>query len=111
MVSFGMASSSFASPSTLAMSLGKEEAARRSNLKGFAEWARIIARDVPRTFPGDPQVDKVCMQLGGILRSYAQKDPELGYTQGMSFAAAVVSIGRDARSAQKAFDELMGGLR
>lgn len=97
--------------STLEIALELEQAARRSGVQGFTENARIIARDVPRTFPGVPEVDNIRMQLAELLRSYAQKDPELGYTQGMSFAAAIVCIGRDAQSAAQAFDQVMFVLR
>jgi hypothetical protein len=104
-------SMSYAVSDTLSVTVEQEEAARRSSLQGFTDCARIIARDVPRTFGGQPQVDAVRMQVAEVLRSYALKDPELGYTQGMSFAAAVLCVGRSAPEAELAFDFLMERLR
>lgn len=78
---------------------------------GFTEFARIIARDVPRVLAGDPTVDEVRLQMADVLRGYAHKDPELGYTQGMCFAAAVVCLENQGSDAAHAFEALMGVLR
>jgi hypothetical protein len=76
-------------------------------------WSTIIERDVPRTFPGIPQVDGIRRQLSELLIRYSQKDPELGYTQGMSFVAAIIIIGAEMaqRPAEEAFESLMKSLR
>eukprot|EP00927_Polykrikos_kofoidii_P044841 TRINITY_DN38718_c0_g1_i1.p1 TRINITY_DN38718_c0_g1~~TRINITY_DN38718_c0_g1_i1.p1 ORF type:complete len:491 (+),score=48.99 TRINITY_DN38718_c0_g1_i1:149-1621(+) len=78
----------------------------------FKEHACIIARDVPRVFAGVREVDNVRMRILQVLRTYAQRDPEIGYTQGMCFAAAVVCLrDRAVGSAEDRFVELMSGLR
>lgn len=93
-----------------------EEATRRSASSAALrhEYARTIARDVKRTFHGNSRVDDVRLQIADVLRSYAQRDPELGYTQGMCFAAAIVCLHNDDAAegdATGAFETLMGSLR
>lgn len=77
----------------------------------FAECARLISRDIPRTFSGNPKVDCIRLRIAEVLRSYAQKDPELGYTQGMCFPAAAVCLRDDGPEATTSFESLMGHLR
>lgn len=78
----------------------------------FAECARLISRDIPRTFYGNPSVDRIRLQIAEVLRSHARKDPELGYTQGMCFAAAAVCLSNDSpEEATLAFEKLMERLR
>jgi len=60
--------------------------------EGFSACARLIARDIQRTFPGYAAVDNVRLRAADVLRSYAQKDAELGYTQGMCFVAVAVCL-------------------
>eukprot|EP00927_Polykrikos_kofoidii_P067745 TRINITY_DN63192_c0_g1_i1.p1 TRINITY_DN63192_c0_g1~~TRINITY_DN63192_c0_g1_i1.p1 ORF type:complete len:401 (-),score=46.62 TRINITY_DN63192_c0_g1_i1:32-1234(-) len=78
----------------------------------FREYARIIARDVPRVFAGIREVDTVRLRVLEVLRKYAQTDPEIGYTQGMCFAATVVCLlARSPGCAEDMFELLMSGLR
>lgn len=80
--------------------------------EGFCECARLIAKDVPRTFPGHPRVDQVRLLMADVLRAYARRDQELGYVQGMCFAAAGACLGsRDLSDATRRFEALMAGLR
>eukprot|EP00929_Paragymnodinium_shiwhaense_P072804 TRINITY_DN36964_c0_g1_i1.p1 TRINITY_DN36964_c0_g1~~TRINITY_DN36964_c0_g1_i1.p1 ORF type:complete len:520 (-),score=60.73 TRINITY_DN36964_c0_g1_i1:149-1708(-) len=58
----------------------------------FQNFAKIIARDVKRIYVGHPAVDCLRVLIINVLRSYAQRDPEVGYQQGMCFAAAVVCL-------------------
>lgn len=77
----------------------------------FKDKAVVIARDIARMFSGDTRVDVIRLQIAEVLRNYARKDPELGYTQGMCFAAAFVCLSGSAASAEQRFGELMGRLR
>jgi len=81
----------------------------------FREAAIVIARDVARVFAGDARVDRIRLEIADVLRSYARKDPEIGYVQGMCFAAAIIclddnSLGAEAEARQR-FTMLMNSLR
>jgi len=58
-------------------------------------------------------VDTIRLRIADVLRHYARKDPGLGYTQGMCFAAAVICLkhSEPSPSAEHAFEALMSGLR
>mmetsp|Transcript_14922 Transcript_14922/g.28017 ORF Transcript_14922/g.28017 Transcript_14922/m.28017 type:complete len:420 (+) Transcript_14922:86-1345(+) len=91
-----------------------EEASRRlpADDDRFNEVAVVIARDVGRVFPANNKVHDVRLDIAEILRAYAREDPDLGYTQGMCFAAAVVALGEgDLVSKQQRFTRLMQKLR
>lgn len=78
----------------------------------FRECARLIAKDVPRTFPSEASVDRVRLRIADVLREYARRDVELGYVQGMCFAAAGACISTSSLSdAGERFEALMSGLR
>jgi hypothetical protein len=80
----------------------------------FRETAIVIARDVARVFAGDSHVDEIRLRIAEILRGYARTDPELGYVQGMCFAAAVTCLDGENSSttaAQKEFNSVMCSLR
>jgi len=79
--------------------------------ESFAQCARLIARDIPRTFSGNSRVDRIRLRIAEVLRAYAQKDPELGYTQGMCFAAAAVCLCDAGPAADASFESLMRRLR
>mmetsp|Transcript_101896 Transcript_101896/g.287538 ORF Transcript_101896/g.287538 Transcript_101896/m.287538 type:complete len:406 (+) Transcript_101896:75-1292(+) len=88
---------------------------RRSKLEhdaDFQECARLIAKDMRRTFPGDPQVDQIRLCMADILRAHARRDCELGYVQGMCFVAAGVCLsGVGMAQAAEEFDAFIGLLR
>jgi len=79
--------------------------------ESFEQCARLIARDLPRTFSGNPKVDHVRLHVADVLRSYARKDPELGYTQGMCFPAAAVCLSHEGSAADRCFEAIMKNLR
>eukprot|EP01132_Coremiostelium_polycephalum_P001559 gene1559-1978_t len=56
------------------------------------EYEYKISKDISRTFPHNPLFsgEKGQMSLFNILKAYSVMDPEIGYTQGMSFIAAVL---------------------
>ncbi|KAF2069729.1 hypothetical protein CYY_008951 [Polysphondylium violaceum] len=56
------------------------------------EYEYKISKDIARTFPNNPIF---CTEAGqnslfNILKAYSIMDPEIGYTQGMSFICAVI---------------------
>jgi len=76
------------------------------------DFALIISRDVARVFDGDHRVDKIRLRIADVLRHYAHQDPDLGYTQGMCFAAAVVCLREEPFLANEGqFGSLMQSLR
>ncbi|KYR02448.1 RabGAP/TBC domain-containing protein [Tieghemostelium lacteum] len=60
--------------------------------KNSEEYEYKISKDISRTFPNVPYFCKEEGQssLFNILKAYSIMDPEIGYTQGMSFIAAVL---------------------
>ncbi|EFA79146.1 RabGAP/TBC domain-containing protein [Heterostelium album PN500] len=56
------------------------------------EYEYKISKDIARTFPKVEQFSKEQGQIAlfNILKAYSVMDPEIGYTQGMSFIAAVL---------------------
>jgi len=89
-----------------------EEASHLLANSRFNEAAVVIARDVSRVFPSNSRVHDVRIEIAEILRAYAREDPDLGYTQGMCFAAAVVAVGDgDLAGKQQRFSQLMEKLR
>jgi len=94
---------------------GKEkEAERLSETESvrFNDCAVVIARDVARVFPSHARIQQVRLEIAEVLRSCARQDPDLGYTQGMCFAAGVVCLGPgDLEEKQQRFCKLMGDLR
>eukprot|EP00913_Durusdinium_trenchii_P012431 g11671.t1 len=79
----------------------------------FSDHAVIIARDVARVFPSHHGIHHVRLEIAEVLRAYARQDPDLGYTQGMCFAAGVVCLKSGASLEEKVqrFSELMKDLR
>ncbi|OLQ06689.1 Major basic nuclear protein 2 [Symbiodinium microadriaticum] len=89
-----------------------EEASHLLANSRFNEAAVVIARDVSRVFPSNSRVHDVRIEIAEILRAYAREDPDLGYTQGMCFAAAVVAVGDgNLEGKQQRFSQLMEKLR
>ena len=63
-------------------------------------------------FAGNEHVDRVRIKMCNILRAYAQKDAELGYTQGMCYPAAVMCLlEKTEEEAQESFEALVRQLR
>lgn len=57
-------------------------------------------------------MDLVRLRIADVLRGYAKRDIELGYVQGMCFAAAGACItSAELPEAERRFDALMAGLR
>lgn len=78
----------------------------------FCQSARQIAKDVPRTFAGNPRVDQVRLWMAEVLRAHVRRDAELGYVQGMCFVAAGACVGcRDLPEADCRFRALMACFR
>ncbi|CAE7660683.1 HCc2 [Symbiodinium pilosum] len=89
-----------------------QEASRLLADSRFHDAAVVIARDVARVFPSNNKVHDVRIEIAEILRAYAREDPDLGYTQGMCFAAAVVALGDgEVSEKQQRFSQMMQKLR
>lgn len=75
-------------------------------------WTTIEA-DLKRTMPNCPMFysDKVLNSLRRILKAYSMVDTELGYTQGMSFIAAVLLLYLDENTAYNCFAKFLMGER
>ena len=57
------------------------------------EMEILILLDIPRTFPDHPRFGANgtdTQMLHNVLRAYANFNPAIGYTQGLSFLAAVL---------------------
>ncbi|CAJ1436832.1 unnamed protein product [Effrenium voratum] len=68
---------------------------------------RVIKEDVPRTFP-DILAPEQAQQLERVLVTYAQLDPEVGYTQGMNYVAGLLLlVARDEQEVLCGFWALM----
>lgn len=90
-----------------AMGAGPSEAEER-----FQQRAKQIGKDVPRTFPYEPQADPIRLRIAHVLRDYVSRDDELGYAQGMNFVAAgACLLTGSLREAQAAFGAYMAELR
>lgn len=72
-----------------------------------------IRRDVPRTFPDQPGVKSASREVEELLCRYAERDPEVGYCQGMSYVAAVVTaqLAPDMDAAEARFQALVSRNR
>lgn len=71
-----------------------------------------IEKDIPRTFAGHPQVAGLEAIIRQILLDYAVADPDVGYCQGMSFVAAVVSANvPDPSEASSRFTDIVTTMR
>lgn len=70
---------------------------------------RIIDCDVPRTFPSwmSEPTENILSSLKRVLTAYANTDPELGYTQGMNFIAAMFLLYQDEETAFWSFYSMM----
>ncbi|GAB2258185.1 hypothetical protein Droror1_Dr00014345 [Drosera rotundifolia] len=56
-------------------------------------WRKQIEKDLPRTFPGHPALDKEGRNsLRRILRAYARHNPSVGYCQAMNFFAGILLL-------------------
>lgn len=78
----------------------------------FRDYAKVIARDIARVYAGHEQVDQLRLEMAAVLRGYARKHPDLGYTQGMCFLAAVTcSKGRSIAVAEQLFEDYMASLK
>ncbi|EAY16617.1 TBC domain containing protein [Trichomonas vaginalis G3] len=79
--------------------------------KGATSVWRTIEADLDRTMPNCPMFynDKCLNSLRRILKAYSNQDPELGYTQGMSFIAAMLLLYLDENTAYNCFAKLMSG--
>lgn len=76
----------------------------------FRDDAKVIARDVARIYAGHEHVDQLRLEMAAVLRGYARRHPELGYTQGMCFLALVTcSKGKDL--AEQLFEDYMTSLK
>lgn len=64
----------------------------------------MIARDAARCYQGDPRVDQLRLHMAQVLRSFASHSPQVGYTQGMCFLAAVAC-------SERHFEDSMGCLQ
>lgn len=95
------------------VSLKDEEPLAETEDQRFSDHAVIIARDVARVFPSHHGIHHVRLEIAEVLRAYARQDPDLGYTQGMCFAAGVVCLKSGASLEEKVqrFSELMKDLR
>ncbi|CAJ1368884.1 unnamed protein product [Effrenium voratum] len=101
------------SPQLEKSALEDEEASRvLAQDDRFNGFAVVIARDVSRVFASHQRIHHVRLEIAEVLRAYAREDPDLGYTQGMCFAAAVVCMGNgNLESKHKRFGGLMRNLR
>mmetsp|Transcript_76315 Transcript_76315/g.220498 ORF Transcript_76315/g.220498 Transcript_76315/m.220498 type:complete len:515 (-) Transcript_76315:301-1845(-) len=86
--------------------------AEAPNAQCFRDAARLIAKDVPRTFTGNAAVDQVRLRIADVLRGHAALDPELGYVQGMCFPAAGACLNSGSLAEAEAhFQALLSTLR
>jgi len=94
----GLWRSASASPSFHHVKTPHRDVASTDVESQFRDNAKVIARDVARVFAGHDRVDQHRVEMAAVLRSYARHHPDMGYTQGMCFLAAVAcaSGGRDA---------------
>lgn len=76
---------------------------------GCGSIEEVISRDVPRTFPEHPLFNTAegQQQLLRVLKAYAAADPEVGYCQGMAFAAGVLLMYMPEEPAFRLFQRLM----
>lgn len=74
---------------------------------------QTIEADLNRTMPQYPMFNnvKVIDSLRRILYAYSNRDPELGYTQGMSAIAGVLLLYMDESIAYDCFETIMLGNR
>ncbi|KAG0504523.1 hypothetical protein KC19_N023900 [Ceratodon purpureus] len=57
------------------------------------KWASQIEKDLPRTFPGHPVLEKDGLgSLRRMLTAYARHNPIVGYCQAMNFVAALLLL-------------------
>ncbi|KAJ7285492.1 hypothetical protein O6H91_Y330200 [Diphasiastrum complanatum] len=57
------------------------------------KWTSQIEKDLPRTFPGHPALDKDGRNaLRRLLTAYARHNPDVGYCQAMNFFAALLLL-------------------
>ncbi|EAY09744.1 TBC domain containing protein [Trichomonas vaginalis G3] len=70
---------------------------------------QTIEKDLARTMPNYPMFnnEKVFNSLRRVLYAYSNKDPELGYTQGMSAIAGLLLLYLDESTAYDCFETLM----
>lgn len=110
------------SPKEWADTCGAEPAARDSRptpaaldgmeIQDALQQEAQIDKDLPRTFPGLPAVCDRTSVIRQILLDYAVVDPDVGYCQGMSFVAAVVSANvPDPLEASRRFREIITDVR
>ena len=81
--------------------------------KGAAKSWTVIEADLKRTLPQCPMFysERVLNDLRRVLCAYSNKDPELGYTQGMSMIAAMLLLYIEPSIAYECFQTLMLGKR
>ncbi|RKP13058.1 rab-GTPase-TBC domain-containing protein, partial [Piptocephalis cylindrospora] len=74
-------------------------------------YAKIISRDLARTFPGVPLFAKVGGEgqkaLGKVMRAYSVYDPEVGYCQGLGFLVGPLLMNMSEEDTFCAFVQLM----
>ncbi|EAL68982.1 RabGAP/TBC domain-containing protein [Dictyostelium discoideum AX4] len=77
--------------------------------KHSEEYEYKISKDISRTFPNNPYFNNEQGQnsLFRILKAYSIMDPEIGYTQGMSFIAAVLLSEMDETESFWTFTSIM----
>ncbi|KAN0022805.1 hypothetical protein ACTFIU_005545 [Dictyostelium citrinum] len=77
--------------------------------KHSEEYEYKISKDISRTFPNNPHFNNEQGQnsLFRILKAYSIMDPEIGYTQGMSFIAAVLLSEMDETESFWTFTSIM----
>ncbi|XP_024389545.1 uncharacterized protein [Physcomitrium patens] len=61
--------------------------------RAVEKWTAQIEKDLPRTFPGHPALDKEGLNaLRRMLTAYARHNPSVGYCQAMNFVAALLLL-------------------
>ncbi|KAK9806629.1 hypothetical protein WJX73_002174 [Symbiochloris irregularis] len=61
--------------------------------QGAQDWQQQIEKDLHRTFPGHPVMDKTGRSaLRRILLAYSLHNPDVGYCQGMNFVAGALLL-------------------
>eukprot|EP00775_Hariotina_reticulata_P010660 gene10660-10819_t len=78
--------------------------------QGCGAFEEVILRDVPRTFPEHPLFapqSEGQQRLLRLLKAYAAADPEVGYCQGMAFAAGVLLMYLPEEAAFRLYRRIM----
>ncbi|CAK9065630.1 unnamed protein product [Durusdinium trenchii] len=83
-----------------------------AELSDYAKQVAVqIDRDLPRTFPRVPAVDRERERIRRVLLAYSRANPHIGYCQGMSFPAAVLCVNLSDPMADARFQSCLEKVR